>query len=101
MMAVYVVSFELKADDTYSKRYNSFMEQLKKTTPWWAENTSCVIVSTTENIDEFCTRIYFSSEILDTKDRFLVLDANAKIGRVRGPIKDDDLFKLLPFVVKL
>ncbi|MBM6578892.1 hypothetical protein ILT44_01760 [Microvirga sp. BT689] len=100
-MAVYTVSFELKYDDEYRKRYDSFMEQIKKTTPWWAENTSYVVVETTEDIDAFCSRIYTKSLFNATKDRYLVLDADVKSGRVRGPVVDNDLFKLLPFVKKL
>jgi len=100
-MSVYVVSFELKYEDTYSARYDSFMEQVKKTSPWWAENTSTVVVKTDETIDDFCHRIYYDSSIIESKDRFLVLDADVRSGRVRGPVQDDDLFRLLPFVKKL
>lgn len=100
-MSVFVVSFELKYDDGYGARYKSFTEELKKTTPWWDENTSLVIVQTSETIDEFCTRIYVATSFDGSKDRYLVLDANVKSGRVRGPVSDQDLFKLLPFVKQL
>lgn len=99
-MAVFIVSFELKYNDTYNKRYESFMEQIKKGL-WWAENTSVVIVRTDETIDDFCNRIYLHSDFNASTDRFLVLDADVKSGRAKGVITDQDLFKLLPFVKKL
>jgi hypothetical protein len=100
-MSVFTVSFNLDYDDTYTSRYNSFVKQLRATTPWWDETTSFIIVSTSESIDDFCYRIYVHSEFNQSKDRFLVLDANAKSGRYRGPNRDADLLVLLPYVVKL
>lgn len=100
-MAVFLVSFDLKYDDDYSDRYSSFMEQVKKGGKWWADTTSFVAVETDETIDTFCNRIYLQSKFNGTKDLYLVLDANVKSGRVRGALKDQDLFKLLPFVKKL
>lgn len=100
-MAVYSVSFNIKYDDTYSARYDSFMEQVKKSGKWWAETTSYVVVETAESIDEFCSRIYAYSDFNASKDRYLVLDVNAKSGRYRGVNTDSDLFTLIPYVKKL
>ena len=100
-MSVFLVSFDIKSDSEYSHRYDSFMTQVKKTTPWWADTTSFVAVETNESLDDFCSRIYVHSGFDSPKDLYLVLDANVKAGRVRGNLKDQDLFKLLPFVTKL
>lgn len=100
-MATFLVSFDLKYNDSYSKRYDSFMEQVKAGGKWWADTTSFVAVETDEDIDTFCDRIYYSSDFNGTTDLYLVLDANAISGRVRGKIVDQDLFKVLPFVKKL
>lgn len=100
-MAVFTVSFSISYDDTYSERYNSFMEQVKKSGLWWDETTSFVVVRTEESIDDFCSRIYIHSKFDAMKDRYLVLDANAKSGRYRGVNKDQDLFVLIPCVKKL
>ena len=100
-MAVYAVSFELKQDDTYSDRFTSFMAEVKRTKPWWAENTSFVLVQTPEDIDTFCTRIYFNSTFDPTKDRYLVLDTSVRFGRMRGSFTDGALLQLLPYVRKL
>jgi len=100
-MSVFCVTFDLKYDSTYDSRYKSFMEQLKKSGTWWADPTSFVAVQSTETIDEFCHRIYVHSEFDESKDLFLVLDSEVKAGRVKGVVKDQDLFKLLPFVKKV
>jgi hypothetical protein len=101
VMAIYLVSFDLKSDATYASRYKSFMEQVKKGGLWWADTTSFVAVKTDEDIDTFCRRIYVSSEFDSAKDLYLVLNADVKSGRVRGPVKDSYLFTLLPYVTKL
>jgi hypothetical protein len=100
-MTVFIVSFDLKYDDTYQDRYKSFMEQVKKGGDYWDDTTSCVVVRTNESIDEFCTRIYVNSDFNATKDLYLVLDAHVKAGRIRGAIKSDKIFKLLDYVKKL
>jgi len=100
-MTVFTVSFSITFDDSYSQRYDSFMEQVKQGGKWWAETTSFVVVQTDETIDAFCSRIYVKSDFNATKDRYLVLDANAKDGRYRGVNTDDDLFTLIPYVKKL
>jgi len=100
-MATFLVSFDLKYDSDYSDRYTSFMEQVKKGAKYWDDTTSFLVVENSEDIDAFCHRIYVSSKFNSTKDLYLVLDANVKSGRIRGAIKSQTIFTLLPFVKKL
>lgn len=100
-MAVYTVSFDLEYDSTYQSRYSSFLEQVKKHGLWWADTTSFVAVRTTESIDAFCSRIYVESEFNHTKDLYLVMDSDAKSARIRGKIKDRDIFDLIPYLIEL
>ncbi|WP_409188588.1 hypothetical protein [Bradyrhizobium sp. RDM4] len=100
-MATLSVSFDLEYDSTYQARYTSFMEQVKKSGLWWADTTSFVVVSTTESIDEFCSRIYVNSDFNATKDLFLVMDTEVKSARIRGKISDRDAFKLIPYLIEL
>ena len=99
-MSVFLVSFEIKYDSDYQRRYSSFTQQVQSGR-YWADNTSFVVVETTETIDDFCTRIYVHSAFDGTKDRYMVLDANVKSGRIRGPVHNSSIFSLLPFVIKL
>jgi hypothetical protein len=101
-MAVFLVSFDIRYDATYQHRYSSFIKEVQKTSPWWADSTTFIAVQTDETIDDFCSRIYLKSDFDALKDRFLVLDANVMSGRVKGAITDQDhLLQLLPFVTKL
>jgi len=100
-MPVFIVSFDLKYDDTYQARYNSFMEQVKLGGDWWDDPTSCVVVRTSETIDAFCHRIYVKSDFDATKDLFMVLDAHVKAGRIRGAIKSRKVFQLIEYLVEL
>jgi hypothetical protein len=101
-MSVFLVTFRIHSDATYSARYQSFQEALLAgCLGYWREPTSFVAVSSAETIDAFCSRIYVNSSFDASKDMYLVLDANVKTGRVRGNLIDQDLFKLMPFVIKL
>lgn len=101
-MSVYLVTFRIHSDSTYQARYDSFQQELLNGCHgWWRDPTSLVAVSTSEAIDTFCSRIYVKSSFDATKDMFLVLDSEYKTGRVKGVVKDQDLFKLLPFVMKI
>lgn len=100
-MAVFAVSFDLEYDATYQSRYASFMEQVKKGGAWWADTTSFVVVRTNETIDDFCSRIYIHSDFNSTKDLYLVSDTEKLSARIRGKIRDRDIFRLMPYLVEL
>lgn len=86
-MPKYAVSFELKSDDTYGSRYTSLMEQIRKapSTQVWTETTSFALVSTTETLDTFEHRLYYSTTLSSTKDKLLVIDHANSSAIARGP----------------
>lgn len=97
-MYVYIVSFELKNDITYDSRYRSLMRELRAGT-CWEETTSFALVETPEAIDAFFDRLYYKSEIIDSKDLLLVIDTTSQAARVRGPVKyPATLHALLPYL---
>lgn len=100
-MAVFAVSFDLEYDANYQSRYSSFMEQVKKTGDWWADTTSFVVVRTSESIDSFCSRIYIDSSFDASKDVYLVSDTEKLSARIRGKIRDRDIFKLMRYLIEL
>lgn len=85
----YAISFEIKADATYVTRYNSLMEQIRKTpnAAVWAETTSFVLLRSSENIEELADRLYFSSSLLVSKDMLLVIDHASSACVARGPFE--------------
>jgi hypothetical protein len=56
-MAVFLVSFEIRYDHTYQERYRSFVKEVQKSSPWWAESTTFIVVETNETIDELFTNM--------------------------------------------
>jgi len=88
-MARYAVSFEIHSDSTYTERYRSLINQIFKApgTNIWTETTSFALVETTESLSQFADRLYFSSEILDNKDKLLVIDHRASHALARGPFE--------------
>ncbi len=92
----YAISFEIKSDSTYSDRYQSLMEQISKTpgnpAPW-AETTSFVLVRSDEKIDDLAHRLYYSSKLISTKDKLLVVDHVSNVAVARGPIEYPNTLK--------
>ena len=85
----YAVSFDIKADSTYSERYTSLMDQLRKTpgSPGlWSETTSVVLLRSDETIEELEHRLYYSSQLSSAKDKLLVIDTHSGVAVARGPI---------------
>jgi hypothetical protein len=89
MVYEYAISFDIKADATYSARYKSLMDQIRATKDGaiWAETTSFVLLRSTEKIDALADRLYFKSELLDNKDMLLVIDHGASACVARGPFQ--------------
>jgi hypothetical protein len=100
-MAVFSVSFEIKYDSDYQRRYNSFTAAIEACPKWWADTTSYYVVETNESISDFADRIYFGTDFDASRDLYLVLDAFVKSGCIRGAVKNDNIFQLLPFLKKL
>lgn len=59
------------------------------------------LVQTTESLDDFEHRLYFSSDLLDTKDKLLVIDVTDRVGTLRGKILMPNVLKsVMPKVVQ-
>lgn len=85
----YAISFDIKYDTTYTSRYNSLMTQVRATPNGavWAETTSFVLLRSAEDIATLADRLYYKSELLDSKDMLLVIDHAANACIARGPFK--------------
>ncbi|MGB6080213.1 MAG: hypothetical protein WBF99_12215 [Xanthobacteraceae bacterium] len=95
-MATYAVSFDLKYDDTYSDRYDSFMKKIRESRKIWYETTSFVLVETTFSLSDFEQGLYLTL-FSASKDKMLVMDVSWNNAIARGPIEDKKtLSELLP-----
>lgn len=85
----YAVSFRIDTAThtfTYSERYNSFMEQVRKTGSW-EETTSFALVTTSETLDAFSTRLYVESYFNAVNDLMIVIDIERGVAISRGPVE--------------
>lgn len=91
----YAISFDIHYDNTYTKRYDSLMAAIMATPNGavWAETTSFVLLRSSEDIGTLADRLYYSSDLLDTKDMLLVFDHTASACIARGPFKYPALLK--------
>lgn len=88
-MAKFAVSFRFDintaAGASYSERYSSFMEQVRKTGAW-EETTSFALVTSGETLDQFSDRLYYQSHFCAVTDTMLVIDIETGRAISRGKI---------------
>jgi hypothetical protein len=92
----YAISFELKSDSDYSERYQSLMDEIRKTpgNPGvWTETTSFVLLRSAETIDVLEHRLYYRSKLNAAKDKLLVIDHHSGVAVARGPIEYPNTLK--------
>ena len=86
----YAISFDIKADATYSDRYTSLMNEIRKTPgdpSIWSETTSFVLLESDEKIDALESRLYTKSKFDSTRDKIVVVDHLNSVAVARGPIQ--------------
>jgi len=101
MAETFWLSFELKSDATYSDRYGTLIEALKKhvSGKWWFETTSFYVFSSGSSADTIAAAI--KSAIEPKTDRVILGMTDFKTARAIGLFnKFDDLQSLIPFIKK-
>jgi hypothetical protein len=89
-MATYVVSFRLEYDGTYSDRYSSVVDAIRKEAEAgsrWEELTSLFIFKSSKSSDSIASSIYVGSLFDITKDAVLVVNASSGSFATRGKIE--------------
>ena len=100
-MATYAISFEIKSDSTYSKRYQSLMAQVHKCSIVWTETTSFALVQTPESLEDLELRLFVQSEISHLRDKLLVINVTNIPGIFRGVNEmPATLARLMPLVTQ-
>lgn len=88
-MAKYAVTFRFDIQEhggySYSERYSSFMEQVRKTGAW-EETTSFALTTSAEGIEQFADRLYLHSRFSAAFDTMLVIDIERGVAVSRGPV---------------
>jgi hypothetical protein len=86
----YAISFRIGAGthggSTYSERYSSFMEQVRKTGAW-EETTSFALIVSDETLDNLVNRFYIHSLFNATADLMIVIDIESGVAVTKGTIE--------------
>ena len=93
-MATYAISFNLDYNSTYSDRYQSLMEAIRRCPKVWEETTSFALVESAETLEELERRL-FLSKYSSATDLLLVIKVSYDDAIARGPIKDKDKLRAL------
>lgn len=86
----YAISFRIETGthggSTYSERYSSFMEQVRKTGAW-EETTSFALTTSTETLEDFVNRLYLRSQFSATADLMIVIDIERGTAVTKGKVE--------------
>lgn len=97
-MSTYAITFTIDYDTaaSWNRRYDSFMDEVRKCPVVWTETTSFCLVQSAESIEALERRL-FLSQFDPTKDKMVVINVSNDPAISRGAIKDPaTLRKLLP-----
>lgn len=97
MANVYWLTFRIEQVGNHTTRYDRLMNAVSDLTggSWWVEPTSFVLFRSESSIDQVAAAI--SAELDTDRDLALVGMPEFKSARAVGAIRDQDLFKLMPF----
>lgn len=99
-MANFIVTFQIKSDESYQRRYSSFVRRMNEVSNGdrWDETTSFNAFESDMTAEELCLALDAGSEFDSTKDIMVVIDLSTKRRVTAGPIKrPDDLEELVGF----
>lgn len=99
-MGIFLISFRLARNQTYSERLDQLLAQLQ-TGAWWAESGTVMICESAETIDEFCNRVLQPWSFDEAADIAVIFDLETGDGRSKGRFRDYSLFTLVPWVKRL
>lgn len=89
-MENFILTFRIKADETYQDRYDSLLEQLYAIAPSpkvWEETSSFVAFEYSGSLDDVHTRLYLYSKFSSTKDTMVIIDLTNRRKIAAGVVK--------------
>jgi hypothetical protein len=97
-MSVYWLTFRIHDDAGYEHRYNALTGTVQAmSSRWWTEATSFLLFESAHNLDQVAAKVKVA---VGPSDLVLIGMPEFKDARVIGPVKDQDLFTLMPFTKK-
>lgn len=94
-MANFIVTFQIRSDESYAKRYGSFMRRVNEIARGvlWSETTSFLAFSADLSASELCAELVAGSEFDPGRDIIVALDALSLDKAAAGPIKSLNLLE--------
>jgi hypothetical protein len=87
-MAIFAITFRIHQDATYTERYNSLIDQIKKesidSADNWDEPTSFVLMQSRQTANDLCDALYIRSSISESKDVLVVVNLSEKTYAQKG-----------------
>lgn len=99
-MTVYAITFRLEHDETWSDRYDSFMDAVRACKTVWAETTSFCLVETDETLEALERRLYLT-QFSTFKDTMVVIQVSYDAAVARGKIKDKETLRNLLYGIDI
>ena len=88
----FVISFEIKDDDTYDDRYKSLTKKIESLGLYWDETTSFYAVRSEETAKSIGQTLFVDTEVNSSKDHLLVIDTQTNEAYYIGPEKPANYF---------
>tara|TARA_R110000868_G_scaffold192394_5_gene436853 strand:- start:3235 stop:3540 length:306 start_codon:yes stop_codon:yes gene_type:complete len=100
-MSTFLITFRIHDNATYSERYNSLVERIKKEGPWWGDTTSFFAVSSEKTTHDLIYALYYDTLLSSTTDLLVVVNRDFKSSYYVGNLRDSDIKTLLPEIKSL
>ncbi|TCQ25055.1 hypothetical protein [Rhizobium sp. PP-CC-3G-465] len=100
-MTTYWLSFTLDSRTISGKSYDDRWAALNTainniSTNWWRETTAFIVFETDANLSQIVSDI--KAVVSSSYDIVLIRSLDTKSARIIGPVKDQDIFKLMPYL---
>ena len=85
----FIVSFEIASrnvgSDSYSDRYDSLMDAIKKFGLRWTETTSFASIHADETLGSMSTKLFVGTKINSAHDKLLIVEMKTGNAKYSGP----------------
>jgi len=88
-MSIFAISFRIKADATYSDRWDSFVEAIRNHAvdrTVWEETTSFAVIEWYGEADALANSLYVGSAFNAAKDAMVVTNLSYKDHAIKGDV---------------
>ena len=102
-MATYWLSFTLDSrtvgNQDYSARWDALYNDIRSiSNNWWTDTTAFIVFETTQSLSQVVA--VAKKAVSPTYDTVLIRTMDAKNATIFGPVTDEDIFKMMPYLAR-